>query len=81
MLTRRIILPPRRQYTISDVQTDEQGYYVTATVTVAPNLVAYNTLTGANHRLVNEQDATLTITFRYDTEVTVDENRKWHAAG
>lgn len=25
------------QYTISDVQTDEQGYYVTATVTVAPN--------------------------------------------
>ena len=26
------------QYTISDVQKDEQGYYVTATVTVAPNL-------------------------------------------
>lgn len=51
------------QYTISDVQTDEQGYYVTATVTVAPNLVAYNTITGAEHRLVNEQDATLTITF------------------
>ena len=69
------------QYTISDVQTDEQGYYVTATVTVAPNLVAYNTLTGANHRLVNEQDATLTITFRYDTEVTVDENRKWKQQG
>ena len=69
------------QYTISDVQTDEQGYYVTATVTVAPNLVAYNTLTGANHRLVNEQDATLTITFRYDTEVTVDENRKWTQQG
>ena len=33
------------QYTISDVQTDEQGYYVTATVTVAPNLAAYNNLT------------------------------------
>ena len=69
------------QYTISDVQTDEQGYYVTATVTVAPNLAAYNTLTGAEHRLVNEQDATLTITFRYDTEVTVDENRKWTQQG
>lgn len=69
------------QYTISDVQTDEQGYYVTATVTVAPNLVAYNTLTGAEHRLVNEQDATLNITFRYDTEVTGDENRKWKQQG
>ena len=69
------------QYTISDVQTDEQGYYVTATVTVAPNLVAYNTLTGAEHRLVNEQDATLTITFRYHTEVTGDENRKWKQQG
>ena len=69
------------QYTISDVQTDEQGYYVTATVTVAPNLVAYNTLTGAEHRLVNEHDATLTITFRYDTEVTGDENRKWEQQG
>ena len=69
------------QYTISDVQTDEQGYYVTATVTVAPNLVAYNTLTGAEHRLVNEQAATLTITFRYDTEVTGDENRKWKQQG
>ena len=69
------------QYTISDVQTDEQGYYVTATVTVAPNLVAYNTLTGAEHRLVNEQDATLTITFRYDTEVTGDGNRKWKQQG
>ena len=69
------------QYTISDVQTDEQGYYVTATVTVEPNLVAYNTLTGAEHRLVNEQDATLTITFRYDTEVTVDGNRKWKQQG
>ena len=69
------------QYTISDVQTDEQGYYVTATVTVAPNLVAYNTLTGAEHRLVNEQDATLTITFRYHTEVTGDENRKWTQQG
>ena len=63
------------QYTISDVQTDEQGYYVTATVTVAPNLVAYNNLTGA------EQDATLTITFRYDTEVTGDGNRKWKQQG
>ena len=69
------------QYTISDVQMDDQGYYVTATVTVAPNLVAYNTLTGANHRLVNEQDATLTITFRYDTEATVDGNRKWKQQG
>lgn len=69
------------QYTISDVQKDEQGYYVTATVTVAPNLAAYNTLTGAEHRLVNEQDATLTITFRYDTEVTGDENRKWTQQG
>lgn len=69
------------QYTISDVQTDEQGYYVTATVAVAPNLVAYNTLTGAEHRLVNEQNATLTITFRYDTEVTGDENRKWKQQG
>lgn len=69
------------QYTISDVQKDEQGYYVTATVTVAPNLAAYNTLTGAEHRLVNEQDATLTITFRYDTEVTVDGNRKWKQQG
>lgn len=70
-----------RQYTISDVQKDEQGYYVTATVTVAPNLAAYNTLTGAEHRLVNEQNATLTITFRYDTEVTGDENRKWQQQG
>lgn len=70
-----------RQYTISDVQMDDQGYYVTATVTVAPNLVAYNTDTGANHRLVNEQDATLTITFRYDTEVTGDGNRKWKQQG
>lgn len=69
------------QYTISDVQTDEQGYYVTATVTVAPNLAAYNNLTGAEHRLVNERDATLTITFRYDTEVTVDGNRKWKQQG
>lgn len=70
-----------RQYTISDVQKDEQGYYVTATVTVAPNLVAYNTATRVEHRLVNEQDATLTITFRYDTEVTVDGNRKWKQQG
>ena len=69
------------QDTISDVQKDEQGYYVTATVTVAPNLAAYNNLTGAEHRLVNEQDATLTITFRYDTEVTGDENRKWEQQG
>ena len=69
------------QYTISDVQKDEQGYYVTATVTVAPNLVAYNTATRAEHRLVDEQDATLTITFRYDTEVTVDGNRKWKQQG
>lgn len=37
------------QYTISDVQMDDQGYYVTATVTVAPNLAAYNTLTGVEH--------------------------------
>ena len=69
------------QYTISDVQMDDQGYYVTATVTVAPNLVAYNTATRAEHRLVNEQDATLTITFRYDTEATVDGNRKWKQQG
>lgn len=69
------------QYTISDVQKDEQGYYVTATVTVAPNLVAYNTLTGANHRLVNEQDATLTITFRYDPKATGDGSRKWQQQG
>ena len=69
------------QYTISDVQKDEQGYYVTATVTVAPNLVAYNTATRVEHRLVNEQDATLTITFRYDTEATGDENRKWKQQG
>ena len=69
------------QYTISDVQKDEQGYYVTATVTVAPNLAAYNNLTGAEHRLVNYPDATLTITFRYDTEVTVDGNRKWKQQG
>ena len=65
------------QYTISDVQTDEQGYYVTATVTVEPNLVAYNTLTGVEHRLVNEQDATLTITFRYDPKATM----KWRQQG
>ena len=65
------------QYTISDVQMDDQGYYVTATVTVAPNLVAYNTLTGAEHRLVNEQDATLTITFRYDPKATM----KWRQQG
>lgn len=70
-----------RQYTISDVQMDDQGYYVTATVTVAPNLVAYNTDTRVEHRLVNEQDATLTITFRYDTEVTGDGNRKWKQQG
>lgn len=69
------------QYTISDVQKDNQGYYVTATVTVAPNLVAYNTATRVEHRLVNEQDATLTITFRYDTEATVDGNRKWKQQG
>lgn len=69
------------QYTISDVQKDEQGYYVTATVTVAPNLVAYNTATRVEHRLVNEQDATLTITFRYDTEATGDGNRKWKQQG
>lgn len=66
-----------RQYTISDVQKDEQGYYVTATVTVAPNLAAYNARTGAEHRLVDEQDATLTITFRYDTEAT----GKWTQQG
>lgn len=65
------------QYTISDVQMDNQGYYVTATVTVAPNLVAYNTATRAEHRLVDEQDATLAITFRYDPKATGDENRKW----
>lgn len=70
-----------RQYTISDVQKDEQGYYVTATVTVAPNLVAYNTATRVEHRLVDEQDATLTITFRYDTEATGDGNRKWQQQG
>lgn len=70
-----------RQYTISDVQKDEQGYYVTATVTVAPNLVAYNKATRVEHRLVDEQDATLTITFRYDTEATVDGNRKWKQQG
>lgn len=70
-----------RQYTISDVQKDEQGYYVTATVTVAPNLMAYNAATGAQHRLVDEQDATLTITFRYDTEATGDGNRKWQQQG
>ena len=69
------------QYTISDVQMDDQGYYVTATVTVAPNLVAYNKATRVEHRLVNEQDATLTITFRYDTEATVDGNRKWKQQG
>lgn len=69
------------QYTISDVQMDEQGYYVTATVTVAPNLVAYNTATRVEHRLVDEQDATLTITFRYDTEATGDGNRKWQQQG
>ena len=70
-----------RLYTISDVQTDEQGYYVTATVTVAPNLVAYNTLTGVEHRLVNEQDATLTITFRYDPKATGAETMKWRQQG
>lgn len=70
-----------RQYTISDVQKDEQGYYVTATVTVAPNLAAYNNDTRAEHRLVNEQDATLTITFRYDPKATGDGNRKWQQQG
>lgn len=69
------------QYTISNVQMDNQGYYVTATVTVAPNLVAYNTATRVEYRLVDEQDATLTITFRYDTEATGDENRKWKQQG
>ena len=69
------------QYTISNVQMDNQGYYVTATVTVAPNLAAYNTATCVEHRLVDEQDATLTITFRYDTEATGDENRKWKQQG
>lgn len=69
------------QYTISDVQKDEQGYYVTATVTVAPNLAAYNNDTRVEHRLVDEQDATLTITFRYDTEATGDGNRKWQQQG
>lgn len=70
-----------RQYTISDVQMDDQGYYVTATVTVAPNLMAYNAATGAQHRLVDEQEATLTITFRYDTEAAGDGNRKWKQQG
>ena len=70
-----------RLYTISDVQMDDQGYYVTATVTVAPNLVAYNNLTGAEHRLVNEQDATLTITFRYDPKATGTETMKWRQQG
>lgn len=69
------------QYTISDVQKDEQGYYVTATVTVAPNLAAYNKATRVEHRLVDEQDATLTITFRYDPKATVDGNRKWKQQG
>ena len=69
------------QYTISDVQMDNQGYYVTATVTVAPNLAAYNNDTRVEHRLVDEQDATLTITSRYDTEATVDGNRKWKQQG
>lgn len=69
------------QYTISDVQMDNQGYYVTATVTVAPNLAAYNNDTRVEHRLVDEQDATLTITFRYDTEATGDGNRKWQQQG
>lgn len=69
------------QYTISDVQKDEQGYYVTATVTVAPNLAAYNNDTRVEHRLVDEQDATRTITFRYDTEATGDGNRKWQQQG
>ena len=69
------------QYTISDVQKDEQGYYVTTTVTVAPNLAAYNNDTRVEHRLVDEQDATLTITFRYDTEATGDGNRKWQQQG
>lgn len=69
------------QYTISDVQKDEQGYYVTATVTVAPNLAAYNNDTRVERRLVDEQDATLTITFRYDTEATGDGNRKWQQQG
>lgn len=69
------------QYTISDVQMDDQGYYVTATVTVAPNLVAYNTATRVEHRLVDEQDATLTITFRYDPKATGDGNRKWQQQG
>lgn len=69
------------QYTISDVQMDDQGYYVTATVTVAPNLAAYNNDTRVEHRLVDEQDATLTITFRYDTEATGDGNRKWQQQG
>lgn len=69
------------QYTISDVQKDDQGYYVTATVTVAPNLVAYNNDTRVEHRLVDEQDATLTITFRYDPKATGDGNRKWQQQG
>lgn len=69
------------QYTISDVQKDEQGYYVTATVTVAPNLAAYNNDTRVEHRLVDEQDATLTITFRYDPKATGDGNRKWQQQG
>ena len=69
------------QYTISDVQMDNQGYYVTATVTVAPNLVAYNTATRVEHRLVDEQNATLTITFRYDPKATGDGNRKWQQQG
>ena len=69
------------QYTISDVQMDNQGYYVTATVTVAPNLVAYNTATRVEQRLVDEQDATLTITFRYDPKATGDGNRKWQQQG
>ena len=69
------------QYTISDVQKDEQGYYVTATVTVAPNLAAYNTATRVEHRLVDEQDATLTITFRYNPKATGDGNRKWQQQG
>lgn len=43
--------------------------------------MAYNKATRVEHRLVDEQDATLTITFRYDTEATVDGNRKWKQQG
>lgn len=57
------------------------GSVVTARGSAENPIRIYENSTRVEHRLVDEQDATLTITFRYDTEATGDENRKWKQQG